>query len=264
LHDVLRSNILRFFFRYIGGTKVFVLDKGRKEKRALTRKKNKIMKPLETIIERYADVFKTAGFEIEPNFKTIYENDIDISDKVAAMLPNDNDSVCIGIAPFAAHPGKTYPLKKMTEVIDYLSSKGFNICLFGGKGSEKLQLQEWESKFPHCISVAGKLSLKDELQLISKLDVMLSMDSANMRLASLRGIDVVSIWGATHPYVGFTGWQQSPENFVQIDKPCRPCSVYGNKKCYLTDFPYACMNEISPSMIIEKIMSVIGKNLSGK
>jgi ADP-heptose:LPS heptosyltransferase len=260
LHDVLRSSILRFFFRYIGGTKVFVLDKGRKDKKALTRKKNKILKPLKTITERYTDVFKAAGFEIEPNFEAIYGSDIDISNRVAAILPNQNDSICIGIAPFAAHQGKMYPLEKMVEVIDYLSSKGFNIFLFGGRGSEKLILQEWESKFPHCISVADKLSLKEELQLIGKLNLMLSMDSANMRLASIAGIPVVSIWGATHPYTGFTGWKQSADNFVQIDKPCRPCSVYGNKKCYLTDLPYACMKGISPSMIIEKIMSVIGKN----
>jgi ADP-heptose:LPS heptosyltransferase len=259
LHDVLRSNILRFFFRYIGGTKVFVVDKGRKDKRALTRKKNKILKPLKTTVERYADVFRTAGFEVNPNFNNIYETDADVSDKVIAILPDGEHSICIGIAPFAAHQGKIYPLEKMAEVIDYLSVKGFNLFFFGGGNNEKLQLQEWESRFPNCISVVGKFSLKEELQLISKLDLMLSMDSANMHLASLVGTPVVSVWGATHPYAGFTGWGQSSDNIVQIDKPCRPCSVYGNKACYLIDSPYACMREISPSMIIEKIMSVIGK-----
>jgi ADP-heptose:LPS heptosyltransferase len=259
LHDVLRSNILRFFFRYIGGTKVFVVDKGRKDKRALTRKKNKILKPLKTTIERYADVFKVAGFEVNPDACNTYDTGDDIPDKIEAILPDDKSAICIGIAPFAAHQGKIYPLEKMAEALDYLSMKGFYLFLFGGGNSEKLQLQEWESKFPHCISVAGKFSLKEELQLISKLDLMLSMDSANMHLASLVGITVVSVWGATHPYAGFTGWQQSSENIVQIDKPCRPCSVYGNRKCYLTDTPYACMKEISPSMIIEKIMSVLGK-----
>jgi ADP-heptose:LPS heptosyltransferase len=75
-----------------------------------------------------------------------------------------------------------------------------------------------------------------------------------MHLASLVGTTVVSIWGATHSYAGFTGWAQSPENIVQVEMACRPCSVYGNKKCYRPDFPYACMREISPSMIIERIM----------
>jgi len=255
LHDVLRSNILRLFFRFIG-IKVFVIDKGRKDKRALTRAKNKVLRPLRTTTERYADVFRNAGFEIKPDFKNIYTANIDISDKVRSLLPNEKDAVCIGIAPFAAHQGKIYPLEKMAEILDYLSSKGFNLFLFGGS-HEKMQLQEWESKFPHCISVAGKLSLKDELQLISKLNLMVSMDSANMHLASLVGIPVVSIWGATHSYAGFTGWAQSPENIVQVEMACRPCSVYGNKKCYRIDSPYACMREISPSMIIERIMRLI-------
>jgi ADP-heptose:LPS heptosyltransferase len=259
LHDVLRSNVLRFFFRYIGGTKVFVVDKGRKEKKRLTRKKNKRLRPLKTTIERYTDVFNAAGFDF-PIAEKVYNSDMDISDRVAALLPTGEDNpVCVGIAPFAAHRGKIYPVEKMAEVIDYLAIKGFHLFLFGGGDSEKMQLQEWESKFPHCVSIAGKLSLKEELQLISKLDLMVSMDSANMHLASLVGTTVVSVWGATHPYTGFAGWQQSPDNIVQIDKPCRPCSVYGNKECYLLDNPYACMREISPSMIISKIMSVVGK-----
>jgi ADP-heptose:LPS heptosyltransferase len=259
LHDVLRSNILRFFFRFIGRTKVFVLDKGRRDKKALTRKKNKILKPLTTTIERYANVFRTAGFDIESDFKSIYEASADISERIAAMLPSEPGAVCIGIAPFAAHQGKIYPLEKMAEVIDYLSMKGFNLFLFGGGNDEKLQLQEWESKFPHCVSVAGKFTIREELQLIGKLDLMLSMDSANMHLASLVGTTVISVWGATHPYAGFTGWGQSDDNIIQIDKPCRPCSIYGNRECYITGFPYACMKEISPSRIIEKIMSTIGK-----
>jgi ADP-heptose:LPS heptosyltransferase len=262
LHDVLRSNILRFFFRYIGGTKVFVVDKGRKDKKRLTRKKNKVLRPLKTTVERYVDVFRAAGFDIRLS-EDVREPGVEISDKVAAILPNGHNPVCVGIAPFAAHQGKIYPLEKMAEVLDYLSMKGVCLFLFGSN-SEKMQLQEWESKFPHCISVAGKFTLKEELQLIGKMDLMLSMDSANMHLASLAGTTVVSVWGATHPYAGFTGWRQSPENIVQIDKPCRPCSVYGNKKCYRDDLPYACMREISPAMIIAKIMSVVGKIQSEK
>jgi ADP-heptose:LPS heptosyltransferase len=259
LHDVLRSNVLRFFFRFISGVRVFVIDKGRRDKRALTRKRNKILKPLKNTVERYADVFRKAGFEITLGCHCFYDEQTDMSDKVTAILPTEENAVSIGIAPFAAHQGKIYPPEKMIEVLDYLSIKGFYLFLFGGGDGERVRLQEWESKFPHCISIAGKLTLKEELQLMNRLDVMISMDSANMHLASIVGTDVISIWGATHPYAGFTGWRQSPETIVQIDKSCRPCSVYGNRKCHLLNSPYACMNEISPSMIIEKVMSIVGK-----
>jgi ADP-heptose:LPS heptosyltransferase len=258
LHDVLRSNVLRFFFRFIG-TKVFVIDKGRRDKRALTRRKNKVFSPLKTSVERYADVFRDAGFALDVNCVNAYTPDEEIPFRVKALLPPmDEKCVCIGIAPCAAHVGKIYPYAKMAEVVDYFSSKGCKLYFFGSD-SEKKIMQEWESKYPHCLSVAGKLSLKDEIMLISQLDLMISMDSANMHIASLVGVPVVSIWGATHPYAGFTGWRQSPENCVQVAMPCRPCSVYGNKKCCRTENKYACMNEITSSMIIEKVMSIVGQ-----
>ncbi|MEG0191459.1 MAG: glycosyltransferase family 9 protein, partial [Lachnospiraceae bacterium] len=89
----------------------------------------------------------------------------------------------------------------------------------------------------------------------SYLDVMLSMDSANMHLASLVGIPVVSVWGATHPYAGFMGWKQQPDHTVQVDLSCRPCSVYGQKPCFRGD--YACLMQITPRQVIEKIERII-------
>ena len=87
---------------------------------------------------------------------------------------------------------------------------------------------------------------------MSHLDTMVSMDSANMHLASLTGTRVVSVWGATHPYCGFMGWQQKEEDAVQINTlSCRPCSVFGNKPCHRGDF--ACMNNILPEEIIQRI-----------
>ncbi|MBQ9471009.1 MAG: glycosyl transferase family 1, partial [Bacteroidales bacterium] len=84
-----------------------------------------------------------------------------------------------------------------------------------------------------------------------------SMDSANMHLASLVGTSVVSIWGATHPYAGFYGWHQLPDNAVQIDLPCRPCSVYGNRPCFRND--YACLNLISPDMVLERLEQALSR-----
>ncbi|MDR2425118.1 MAG: glycosyltransferase family 9 protein [Prevotellaceae bacterium] len=255
LHDVLRSNVLRFFFRLVG-RKVLVIDKGRRDKRALTRQNNKILRPLRTTVDRYADVFLRAGFELNLLKLDTPVQHFELEEKIAAILPRNN-AICIGIAPFAAYKGKIYPPEKMMHVLETLSNKGFHLFLFGGTDSEKNRLQEWESKLPHCLSIIGRFTLREELLLISKLNLMISMDSANMHLASLVGTPVVSIWGATHPYAGFTGWQQSPDNIVQVDMPCRPCSIYGNKQCHRHNHPYACMHEIEPASIVEKIMTIL-------
>ena len=60
LHDVLRTQLLRLFF-YCSGLKVRYIDKGRKEKRQLTRKKNKIFRQLKPTTGRYTDVFRALG-----------------------------------------------------------------------------------------------------------------------------------------------------------------------------------------------------------
>ena len=87
---------------------------------------------------------------------------------------------------------------------------------------------------------------------------MLTMDSANMHLASLVGTPVVSIWGATHPNVGFYGFRQDPNNDVLIDLVCRPCYVFGNKPCANSE-QYACMNRISETSVIDKINNILDK-----
>ncbi|MBR2887786.1 MAG: glycosyl transferase family 1, partial [Bacteroidales bacterium] len=95
--------------------------------------------------------------------------------------------------------------------------------------------------------------LANELNLIADLDCMLSMDSANMHLASLVGTRAVSVWGATHPAAGFLGFNQNPDDAVQVDLPCRPCSVYGNKPCHIAE-QYKCLNSITAEGIVEKIL----------
>jgi ADP-heptose:LPS heptosyltransferase len=90
---------------------------------------------------------------------------------------------------------------------------------------------------------------------MSHLNAMISMDSANMHLASLVGVPVVSVWGATHPYAGFMGWKQSPVNAVQLDMPCRPCSVFGQKPCRRKDG--ACLRGIMPERVIEKVEKLL-------
>ena len=80
--------------------------------------------------------------------------------------------------------------------------------------------------------MAGKIKFQQELQLISNLDVMLSMDSGNAHIAAMLGVKVITLWGATHPYAGFAPFNQPLQNSLVSDRnlfPKLPTSVYGNK-----------------------------------
>ena len=130
------------------------------------------------------------------------------------------------------------------------------IFLFGGT-NEKEVLQQWETEFQNTKCIAGTMNFEEELMLIAQLDIMISMDSANMHLASLYRVPVVSVWGATHPYAGFYGWGQRPANAVQIDLYCRPCSVFGNKPGPRNDLK--CLHSISPLMVYDKVIEQLGQ-----
>ena len=259
LHDVLRTKLLRIFFR-CSGLKVKHIDKGRKDKRQLTRKNNKIFRQLKPTIERYADVFRVLGYNLTPQPPLYRRGGVELADVsvinfLASLSCGERKGVrWIGIAPFAKHEGKIFPLDRMEQVVAHFANRDdVMIFLFGGGNTEKNILDGWSAKYPRTVSVVGKLDLSAELVLMSYLDVMLSMDSANMHLASLTATPVVSVWGATHPYAGFYGYNQSLDNAVQVDLFCRPCSVYGNKPCYRKNTE--CLTKITPQMVIEKIQS---------
>lgn len=235
LHDVIRTKILTKLFKR-AGFNVGVLDKGKEEKEHLIDIWNLEKKPLRMTVERYGDVFRGLGFSLT------------LSHHFFSKIKEKSG---IGIAPFAQHKGKVLPLEKSFEVAKILSEHN-KIYFFGGGEEETKILEDWEQKIPNSYSLAGKTNLREELQRISTLEVMISMDSANMHLASLMGTRCISVWGATHPYAGFLGYGQSEEDVVQVDDlTCRPCSVYGEKECYRGD--YACLYELDIKKIIEKI-----------
>lgn len=253
LHDVIRTKVLRCLF-LIFGYKVVKIDKGRKEKYELTRISNKKLKQLDHTILRYKNAFLKAGFDFDIQFDYIFSK-AQLTEKITGIT-GFKQQKWIGIAPMAKHKGKIYPIQYMEKVITELTKNSDNkIFLIGGGQEEKEMLESWEKKFPNTLSLAHKLSLYEELKVFSNMDILVTMDSANMHLASLVNTPVVSIWGATHPYAGFYGWNQNPNHAVQIDLPCRPCSIYGNKPCFRKD--YACLNNISPDVVINKINSII-------
>ena len=258
MHDVLRSKYLRTRF-HIDRFKTAHIDKHKAGKRHLTAKSNKKMVQQPTSFQNYADVLTKLGYPIHLDFLSVFPN----KGNLRVLLKKEFTEKkifqqWIGIAPFAAHPGKIYPPEKMEKVIDQLSSRhpSARIILFGAGEQERRYFSEWCTRFSRCVKAADIANgLSQELILMSHLDVMVSMDSANSHLASLVNIPVVSIWGATHPYAGFMGWRQTEETAVQLNIPCRPCSVFGDKPCYRGDM--ACMNGIMPEKVVETVELVL-------
>ncbi|HKZ39202.1 MAG TPA: glycosyltransferase family 9 protein, partial [Chryseolinea sp.] len=177
MHDHIRTIMLRNLFK-IFFTRVVIFQKGRRAKRAISRKTNKSTTPLIHTVERYRLAFEKAGFTfpiLPPPFFKIKET---IKNEVAEWLQKNNVSKnerWVGVAPFAKHTSKIWPLDNYIQVMSNLIEKSLvKFFLFGGGEKEVMYFETLRAKFPdRCIVVAGQLKLKQELALMEKLDLML-------------------------------------------------------------------------------------------
>jgi ADP-heptose:LPS heptosyltransferase len=257
LHNVLRAQVVRTLFA-LSGKKVAFTDKGRTEKKALTRPENKIFQPVKTMVERHVETFKKLGFSVtvtQPKFPEKAK----LSQKVLEITGEKDNQKWIGIAPFAQYESKVYPLDLMQQVINNLATdKNCKMLLFGG-GAKEIELLNGLAKGKeNVINVAGKISFQEELHLISNLDVMLSMDSGNAHLAAMFGVKTITLWGATHPFAGFAPFNQPLENCLVSDRdkyPLLPTSVYGNKKV-------AGYEDVMRTISVEKVVNSIQSQLT--
>ena len=255
LHNVIRSKVVTKKLKWHGMT-VATVDKGRKEKKALVTKGGKTIIQLKSTHQRYADVFAKLGLPISlinhqfPKPRTLTPRLLNIVGTHTKKI--------IGIAPFAAYDSKTYPISLLKQVIAKMdATHQYELFLFGGGKKEIEILSAIEKEFESVTNIAGQLTFDEELALLSNIDLMVAMDSGNGHLAANFGIPVLTLWGVTHPFAGFTPFGQPDGNQLTADRtkfPFIPTSIYGNK------FPEGydkSMETIAPETIFEKMLSIL-------
>ena len=238
------------------GAPVARLDREKPKRRALVR--HKTNEPVTPIHERYRNVFKQLGFEAPDNFTRLYEGrEWPNSPIIPVKEPGQR---WIAISPFSSHRQKAYPLDQMEQVIAELSKReNYIIFLMGGGKAEKIALRPIARKYKNVISMAEiKHKFIDEYALLAKCELMLTMESANMHLASLVDTQAMTVWGPTSPACGYLGYNQVVEDDIQLDMDCRPCSITGDKPCKYGDFP--CLKNIKPEYIVQHVIEAVEFN----
>jgi len=249
LHSVVRSWLICGFM-ILKGIPFYRIDKGRAEKRMFI--EGKITYSLPHTTERYRQVLKNAGF----NFP--FEKSL-LKVKQNSTTNLINSDVSIGIAPFAAHKSKEWGLENIHSLIKEINKKtAVQFYLFGGGSEEVAKLQDLASNYTNVTNVAGKFSLEEEMKFMQELTSFIGMDSGNMHIAALLGLPVISIWGGTHPDLGFSALYQPKKNHISAlvnGKPCRPFSVYG-KSDIIDGKPADCIKKVTVAQVVKRLEEI--------
>ena len=259
LHNVSGTWIIDAYMK-LRGAKIARLDREKPKRRALVNHKSN--EPVTPIHERYRNAFRQLGFEAPDNFTHLYEGRDWPTSPI--VLNKEEGQRWIAVSPFSSHKGKAYPLELMEQVIAELTKhENYRIFLMGGGKSEKIALRPIARKYKNVVSMAEvKHKFIDEYALLGNCDLMLTMESANMHLASLVDLQAMTIWGPTSPSCGYLGYNQVEEDDIQLDMDCRPCSITGDKPCRYGD--YRCLKNISPEYIVQHVIEAVEYNATHK
>mgnify|MGYP002628994245 FL=1 len=270
LHDVLRTKILRRYLRFLGVSSS-TFDKGRAEKKQRVAHFDSSLPWLKSTHQRYAEGLEALGLKVRLDLgANAIDLDKSVLQKRSPLVQDFLDSLktkrtsitqsgaCIGFAPFAAFAGKTYPLDLAKTLCQALIQKGHQVLLFGAPGQEAAQLTALAKDQKGIHVLAGKWTFAQELEVMSTLDLMIAMDSGNGHLAANFGLPVLTLWGATHPSLGFMPFGQGLKRQLYADRrqyPKIPTSVYGNK---LPKGYAPLMRSIPVEDIVQKVEDLLG------
>ena len=249
------SRLMRFSFTP-WRRKVARLEDVRLEGKALTRKYRKVMVQLTPMASRSRDLFGSLGLPFCMP-APVRRRRSSVLPPVVEILAGEKNGNWVGVAPLSNHNGTCYPIPHSAELVRLLASRYEKVFVFGNGEYQRQFSEGMQELYPNVISVAGRVSLSEEMDILSVLDAVVSVDSEVLRLCSLVGTPVVSLWGATHPFLESSGYGQNPKNAIQKEMPCRPCSTSGRRRCLFGN--YECMHSITPEEVFRKVKSVTGR-----
>lgn len=242
------------------GVPVSVIDKDTHGRKELTRRTRKRLVPQAHIAEEYRRAIAGTGIQFE--LPQSVERSVRPIPAEVITRAGAKRGKWIGVAPFARHKGKIYPIPLSDKLIEILSKRCEHVFILGKGEHEKSFAEGMEKRHEGVLSMVGRLDISLEIDLIANLDAIVTVDSVVMHMASLVGTPAVSVWGSTHPYAGFYGLGQDPANTIQLDMPCRPCSIDGEKRCIFGH--YHCLTNIPPEMIAAAVARTTGEEEGGE
>jgi len=204
-------------------------------------------------IDRYLWVGSLLGFDDEPPDLAIHLSPETIH-TVERLL--EEHGVPAGKPLVVLVPGTIWETKHWTiegfaGVAREFLRQGFAVALAGTKRDET-RCRQIAAAAAGTINLCGKTTPADLAALIRRAEVAVTNDSGSMHVAASLGKPMVSVFGPTNPV--HIGPYQRPESVVRVDLPCSPCNYRRLSQC---PFDHACMKQVTPAMVVERVRKIV-------
>jgi len=167
----------------------------------------------------------------------------------------------VAIAPGASYPPKQWPPDRFYRLaVEIFKQIPANVVLLLADIDERMESLRDEIP-PERLKVFVNADLNRLAKIISGVDLMICNDSGLAHIGSAVNTPVMALFGPTHPTLGF-GPRGMRDRIIQVDEPCRPCSLHGKRPCY-RDKQY-CFERISVDDVLKKAAELIRSNIKGE
>ena len=194
-------------------------------------------------IKEMDEVLNMAGIEINDSSMELVTGPAEkiVIDKLLPAINPRNRPIVI-MSPFSRWRSKDWPMENYLKTSKLLS----DVCqvVFTGESDRRAEIdrQLGCSSTHSAINMAGKLSLLEFVELVSRAKLMLTGDSFPMHVAGARKLPVVALFGPTdESKVGPLG---ENDQIVRVD---------GCDKCDRQNCVRACLNRLPYLQVVQQI-----------
>lgn len=148
----------------------------------------------------------------------------------------------------ATHFTKKLPIEKWEQIIQRLN---IPLILIGGKEEVEMGKRLEALDDLKVINKCGIFSIGQSASVMAQSKFVITHDTGMMHIAAALQAKVISIWGGTVPYLGFSPYALPVEknHIIEVQGlSCRPCSKYGRSSCPKGHF--RCMWDISVEEVV--------------
>ncbi|MDD5195771.1 MAG: glycosyltransferase [Candidatus Omnitrophica bacterium] len=161
----------------------------------------------------------------------------------------------INVSASARWVSKNWPTNNISTLIELINKNfpSYKIVLFGDESSRERAARIESMLYPKPINLAGKLTLRDLPQAVSKLKAFVTPDTATLHLAQSLKVPTIALFGPTDP-----SRHTIPAKNLYIVHKKLVCSSCYDPECKLRE-KNLCMEKIVPQEVFAIIKEIIAK-----